>query len=153
MAVLAYILACTTFFRNFSLSLSLPTQDRAICYREDFSNIDDHKPQHRVRHFLNPAPPKAGTSLVFSHLDLGITESYAPSVVPLPSSGLGKSAESGMNGGESQPASQPCIWAVRGYFGSKSGKECFVLLAPRDYQRWWSPALLSWTPSELQSWD
>lgn len=46
-------------------------------------------------------------------------------------------------------ASQPCVWAVRGYFGSKSGKECFVLFAPRDYQRWWSPALLSWTTSQL----
>lgn len=48
-------------------------------------------------------------------------------------------------------ASQPCVWAVRGYFGRESGKECFVLFAPRDYQRWWSPARLPWTPSEPQA--
>lgn len=31
-------------------------------------------------------------------------------------------------------------------FWERVGKQCFVLFASRDYQRWKSPALLSWTP-------
>lgn len=103
---------------------------------------------------MTPVPPKAVTSSALSQLDLlGVTEPYAP-LVPLPSAGLGKSAESGLKGGESQPASQPalCLGGERLFWEQvRDGMLC--LFAPRDYQRWWSPALLSWTPSELQPWD
>lgn len=61
------------------------------------------KSPQRVWNLMTPVSPMAMASLVFCHLDLlGVAELYI-SFVPQPSSGLGKSAESGWSGGK--PAS------------------------------------------------